>query len=125
MTLAFVFEITNPNKYAVKLDSSQFSLYFEDYELRVVNDSNVMWIPAETTNMKVMTVTLTPFSTFTKFLLAHKVTAEKRGDKPWDLIEKWWTALPDMSFPVKIKEGAFVFAADGVVKVVAVDITYP
>jgi hypothetical protein len=125
VTLSFVFDITNPNPYPVKLDSSKFSLFFEDYELRVVNDDNPMWIPAEKTNTKALVVTLTPTSTFGKFMLAHAVKAKERGDDPWGLIEKWWKGLPDMSFPINIKEGAFVFSADGVVKVVTVEATYP
>ena len=125
VTLSFVFEITNPNSYPVQLDSSKFSLFFEDYELRIVNDNNPMWIPAEKTNTKALTVTLTPGSTFGKFILAHAIKAKERGDKPWELIEKWWTGLEDMSFPINVKEGAFVFMADGVVKVVGVEATYP
>jgi hypothetical protein len=125
VTMDFVFEITNPNQYPVKLDSAQFFLNFEDYELRVVNDDNAMWIPAGKTNAKVLTVTLTPNSTFAKFILAHAIKAKKRGDSPWELIEKWWSGLPDMSFPILVNEGSFVFSADGVVKVVPVVANYP
>ncbi len=125
VTLDFVFEITNPNEYPVSLDSSQFFLFFDNYELRVVNDDNQMWIPAGKTNYKVLHVTLTPFSTYVKFLLASKELALKRGDKPWDKITQWWTGLPDMSFPIDLKDGNFTFSADGVVKVVPVNITYP
>jgi LEA14-like dessication related protein len=125
VTLDFVFDITNPNKYPVKLDSAQFFLYFEDYELRVVNDNNPMWIPAEKTNAKVLSVTLTPNSTFGKFILTHAIKAKERGDSPWELIEKWWTGLPDMSFPIGVNEGSFVFSADGLVKVVPVVATDP
>jgi len=125
VTLDFVFEVTNPNDYPIKLDSAQFFIYFEGYELRVVNDSHPMWIPAGKTNTKVLSVTLTPFSTYAKFLLAGKQLAMERGDKPWEKIQKWWTELPEMSFPIELKEGAFTFMADGVVRVVPVNIKYP
>jgi len=125
ITLSFVFEITNPNSYPVMLDSSKFFLYFEDYELRVVNDNNPQWIPAGKTNTKVLTVTVTPTSTFGKFILTHAIKAKERGDKPWELIQKWWTGLPDMAFPIHVKEGSFVFMADGLVKVADVEATYP
>jgi len=124
-TLAFVFEITNPNSYPVLLDSSQFFLFFDDYELRVVRDVNEMWIPAGKTNAKVLHVTLTPFSTYVKFLLASKEMALKRGDKPWDKVEQWWTGLPDMSFKIDVKEGSFSFKANGVSKVLGFSATYP
>ena len=125
MSLDFVFSITNPNDYPVRYDSSSFYLYFEDYELRVVNDSNPQWIPPGKTNTKVLNVTLTPFSTYAKFLLAGKQLAMERGDKPWDKIQKWWTEIPEMSFPIDLKEGNFTFSADGVVKVVPLKVRYP
>ncbi len=123
--LDFVFEITNPNSFPVKLDSAQFSLFFDDYELRVVNDENPMWIPAGKTNTKVLNVTLTPVSTLYHFLLASKQLAMERGDKPWDKIKQWWTGLPDMSFPIDLKEGVFTFMAEGIAKVVPVEARYP
>lgn len=125
VTLAFVFQITNPNSYPVLLDSSQFFLFFDDYELRVVRDVNEMWIPAGKTNSKVLHVTLTPFSTYTKFILAGKQLALERGDKAWDKITQWWTGLPDMSLKIDIKEGSFSFKANGVSKVLGFSATYP
>jgi hypothetical protein len=125
VTLDFIFEITNPNSYPVLLDSAQFFLFFDDYELRIVRDMNEMWIPAGKTNSKVLRVTLTPFSTYAKFLLAGKQLAQERGDKPWDKITEWWTGLPDMSFKIDVKEGSFSFRADGVSKVLTFSTTYP
>jgi hypothetical protein len=125
VTLAFVFEITNPNSYPVKLDASKFFLFFEDYELRVVNDLNEMWIPAGKTNLKVLHVTLTPFSTFVKFLLVHAEKAKERKVVPWKLVEKWWNGLPEMAFPIGVREGTFTFSADDVVKTLAFEATYP
>jgi len=125
VTLEFVFEIANPNSYPILLDSSQFFLYFDDYELRIVKDMNEMWIPAGKTNSKVLHVTLTPFSTYAKFLLAGKELAIKRGDKPWDKITQWWTGLPDMSFKIDVKEASFSFSANGVSTVVGINVTYP
>lgn len=125
VTLAFVFEITNPNNYPVSLDSCHFFLFFDDYELRIVKDMNAMWIPARKNNSKVLHVTLTPNSTNAKFLLASAELAKKRGDKSWDKIKQWWTGLPDMSFKIDIKEASFIFKADGVSKVVSFQATYP
>ena len=125
ITLDFVFEITNPNQFPVSLESSQFFLFFDDYDLRVVNDNNPQWIPAGKTNSKVLHVTITATTTWVKFLLAGKELALKRGDDPWKKIEGWWLALPDMSFPIDLKDGAFVFEAGGVVKAVPIKIRYP
>jgi len=125
ITLDFVFEITNPNQFPVSLESSQFFLFFDDYDLRVVNDNNTQWIPAGKTNTKVLHVTLTATTTWVKFLLAGKELALKRGDDPWKKIEGWWLGLPDMSFPIDLKDGAFVFEAGGIVKAVPIKIRYP
>jgi len=125
VTLEFVFEIANPNSYPILLDSSQFFLYFDDYELRIVKDMNEMWIPAGKTNSKVLQVTLTPFSTYVKFLLASKELALERGDKPWDKITQWWTGLPDMALKIDVKEASFSFSANGVSKAVGFVATYP
>jgi hypothetical protein len=125
LSLDFVFEITNPNDFSIQYESSDFYLYFEDYELRVVNDSNPMWIPPGKTNSKVLNVTLTPFSTYAKFLLASKQLAAERGDQPWQKIEYWWEKIPEMSFRIDLKEGNFTFSADGITKVVPVNIKYP
>jgi hypothetical protein len=124
VTLDFVFNIENPNPYPVLLESSQFFLFFDDYELRIVNDENEMWIPAGKTNKKILNVTLTPYSTYVKFLLASKELALERGDKPWDKITQWWTGLPDMSFPIDLKEGAFTFTANGISKTVPYQVRY-
>jgi len=125
VTLDFVFEITNPNEFPVSLESSQFFLFFDDYDLRVVNDNNPQWIPAGKINTKVLHVTLTATTTWVKFLLAGKELALKRGDKPWKKVEGWWLGLPDMSFPIDLKDGAFIFEAGGIVKVVPIKIRYP
>ena len=125
VSLDFVFEITNPNSFPVQYESSSFYLFFEDYELRVVNDSNPMWIPPGKTNSKVLSVTLTPFSTYAKFLLASKELAAKRGDDPWKKIQFWWEKIPEMGFRIDLKEGNFTFNADGITKVAPVTMKYP
>ncbi|MBW1784801.1 MAG: hypothetical protein JRL30_29165 [Deltaproteobacteria bacterium] len=125
VTLAFVFEITNPNSYPVLLNDAQFFLYFDDYELRIVKDMNEMWIPAGKTNSKVLHVTLDPVTTWGKFLLAGKQLAQERGDKPWDKVSQWWLGLPDMALKIDVTEGSFSFRADGVPKVVGFSATYP
>ncbi len=124
VTLEFVFNIENPNAYPVLLEDSQFFLFFDDYDLRVVNDNNEMWIPAGKTNQKVLHVTLTATTTWVKFLLAGKQLAMDRGDDPWKKVEEWWTKLPDMSFPIDLKEGAFTFTANGISRTVPYQVRY-
>jgi hypothetical protein len=40
-------------------------------------------------------------------------------------VEKIWVEAPNFSFPVRVKEGAAVFKADGLTNVVAFSGTYP
>jgi hypothetical protein len=125
VTLAFIFDITNPNSYPIQYESGSFYVFFDDYELRVVNDNNPMWIPAGMTNTKVLTVTIDVWTTYAKFLLAGKQQALDRGDDPWKKVDGWFTNLPEMSFPIDIKDGGFTFSADGIVKAVPIKVRYP
>jgi hypothetical protein len=125
ITLAFIFNIMNPNTYPIQYESGSFYVFFDDYELRVVNDNNPMWIPAGMSNSKVLTVTIDPATTWAKFLLAGKQLALERGDDPWKKVEEWFTELPEMSFPIDLKDGGFTFSADGVWKSVPIAERYP
>jgi hypothetical protein len=125
ITLLFVFDITNPNDFPIRYDSSSFFVFFEDYELRVVNDGNPMWIPAGMTNSKVLPLTIDGVTTWGKFLLAGKQLAMERKDDPWKKVEQWFTELPDMSFPIDLKDGQFAFSANGITRAVPVKVRYP
>jgi hypothetical protein len=125
VTLLFVFNITNPNDFPVRYDSGSFFLFFEDYELRVVNDNNPQWIPAGMTNSKVLPVTIDAVTTWGKFLLAGKQLAMERKDDPWKKVEEWFTNLPEMSFPIDLKDGQFAFSADGLTRAVPIKVRYP
>ena len=45
-------------------------------------------------------------------------TAKAKGMDPWSAMEKWWTTIGDMAFPIMINDGDFTFTADGVAKVI-------
>ena len=60
-----------------------------------------------------------------RIMRAVKSQLKAKGMNPWQAIEKWWTAIPDMSFPIMIHEGAFTFNADGVDKVVPYKVLIP
>ena len=50
LDLNFIFDIKNPNSYPVALESLNFTVAFEDYDLNTVGSQDVMWIPAGKTN---------------------------------------------------------------------------
>src|SRR4030042_5709302 len=50
LDLNFIFDIKNPNPYPVALESLNFTVAFEDFDLNTVGSQEVMWIPAGKTN---------------------------------------------------------------------------
>ncbi|MBW1778725.1 MAG: hypothetical protein JRJ54_14195, partial [Deltaproteobacteria bacterium] len=50
LDLAFIFEITNPNDFPVKMEKFQFTVGFEDFDVNTVLSNEAMWIPAGKTN---------------------------------------------------------------------------
>jgi len=50
---------------------------------------------------------------------------QEKGIAVHDQLEKWWTGIPDFSFPVHVKEGSAVFKADKATAVSAFSGTYP
>ncbi len=50
MSMAFIFNIENPNKYPIQLDGFSFSINFEEFEVNTVTLPDTMWILAGKTN---------------------------------------------------------------------------
>ena len=50
---------------------------------------------------------------------------KEMGVSFWDLLEKWWTGIPEFSFPVHVKEGKAVFTAGDITQVANFSATYP
>jgi len=118
LTLAVTFNITNPNPYPVLLDGYKFTLAFEEFDIITVNGYDTQWIPAGKTNQLRVTTMVLPFTAFYTLAVTGGYKLKAKGVNAWQAIEKWWTAIPDMSFPIMIHEGAFTFNADGIDKVV-------
>ena len=118
LPMAFVFNITNPNDYPVKLEGFGFTVAFEDFDVNMVNAFETQWIPAGKTNQISVASVLDVHQVLLSLLIpnAEKVKANKTT--PWDLLEKWWTQIPNMTVPVEARKGAATFTADGVQKVI-------
>ena len=50
---------------------------------------------------------------------------KEKGWGPFEALERWWKGVPEYTVPVTVKEGAFTFKADGLVKVLPFEATYP
>ena len=124
LDLHFIFEIKNPNPYPVALESLNFKIAFEDFDLNTVGSQEVMWIPAGKTNeLRVTAIFDIPQASGVGLTGGFRLM--ERGIAVHDQLEKWWTNIPDFAFPVQVNEGAAVFKADKMTGVAAFSASYP
>ena len=125
INLAFIFQIQNPNDYPVMMEKIQFTMGFEEFDLYTVIANEPMWIPAGKTNE----IRLNSLSDARQALLSLLVTGgfklKEQGISPWDALEKWWTDAPEFGFQINVREGSAIFNADGLMKGVTFNFTFP
>jgi len=125
LAIAVTFNITNPNPYPVFLDQYLFTLAFEGFELITVNGYETQWIPPGKTNQLRASTLITARSALLILGAVSGHQLKAKGMDPWSAMEKWWTTIADMAFPINIGDGNFTFTANGVEKVVYFSATYP
>jgi LEA14-like dessication related protein len=125
LPMAFLFNITNPNDYPVKLDGFGFTVAFEDCEVNMVNAFETQWIPAGKTNQISVVSILDVHQVLLGLLLPSHEKVKAKNTTPWALLEKWWTEIPNMTVPIEVNKGAATFTADGVQKVVPFAAKFP
>jgi hypothetical protein len=125
LPLAITFNITNPNPYPVLLDGYKFTIAFEEFDLVTVNGYDTQWIPAGKTNQLRPSTMITVHSGLLSLLVTGGYKLKAKGTNAWAALEKWWTTIPDMAFPITIHEGAFTFKANGVSKTLPFKAAYP
>jgi len=118
LPMAFLFNIVNPNDYPVKLDGFGFTVAFDGFEVNMVNAFETQWIPSGKTNqLSVMSIVDVQQVLLSLLIPSHEQVKAK-NTTPWDLLEKWWTEIPNMTVPIGVEKGAATFTADGVQKVI-------
>lgn len=125
LPMAFVFNITNPNDYPVKLDGFGFTVAFEDFDVNMVNAFETQWIPAGKTNQISVASILDVQQVLLSLLIPNAEKVKEKGTNAWALLEKWWTDIPNMTVPIEVKRGAATFVADGEQKVVSFATKFP
>jgi hypothetical protein len=125
LPLAVTFNITNPNPYPVFLDGYKFTIAFEEFDMITVKGYETQWIPAGKTNQLRATTMLTPGTAVGNLMVTSGFKLKAKGTNAWDALEKWWTTIPDMAFPITIHEGSFPFTANGASKTLGLKATYP
>jgi len=123
---AFIFNIKNPNEFPVLMDNLKYTVALDGCDLNTPSSQEAIWIPGgKTTQLRTYCV-LGMFEASGALVFAEGgFKIKKMNMPPMDLIEKWWTAAPDFSFPVELKDGSAVFKADGITKVAAFKAKYP
>jgi hypothetical protein len=125
LPMAFLFNIVNPNDYPVQLDGFGFTVAFDGFEVNLVNAFETQWIPTGKTNqLSVMSIVDVQQVLLSLLIPSHEQVKAK-NTTPWDLLEKWWTEIPNMTVPIEVKKGAATFTADGVQKIVPFAFKYP
>jgi hypothetical protein len=112
MDLAFVFNVTNPNPFPVKLEDLKFSVAFEDFELNTVTAYETMWIPPNKTNQYRVHAMFDVFTSFLSLGVTGGFQLKARNVAPWDQLEKWWDGVQTFSFPISVNNGTATFKAD-------------
>jgi hypothetical protein len=126
LPMSFLFDVHNPNDFPVLLDGITYTVAFDkDFEVITTNVNDLYWIPANKTSQVRVSTLITVRSALTGLLLANATALKQRGWDAWATLEKWWTGVPDLSVPVTVKNAAFTFKADGLLKVVPFEATVP
>ena len=125
LPLSFLFNIQNPNPYPIMLEGMKFTVAFDkDFDLVTFNNSDSYWIPANGVDQVRATTMITARSALLSLLVTGGYKLKARKINAWQALEKWWKGVPDYSVPVTVKEGAFIFKADGVTKVLPFSATF-
>ena len=125
LDLAFIFNIENPNEYAVKMESLKFTVAFEEFDLNTVASTDTMWIPAGKTNQVRVHAHFDVRQSLLSLLVTGGFQLKAKGTNAWDQLEKWWTEIPEYTVPVHVNAGSAVFKADGLTQVTTFKATFP
>ncbi len=125
LPVAFLFNITNPNDYPINLDGFVFTVGFEDIDINIVNAYETQWIPSGKTNQFSTVLIVDVQQVLGGLLIANYQKVKATNTTPWDLLEKWWTEVPNMTVPIEVKIGTATFTADDVQKIVPFAFKYP
>ena len=119
LPIAFIFNITNPNKFPVQLDGFGFTIAFEDFDVNMVNAYETQWIPPGKTNQITVYSIMDVHQALLSLLVPNAFKVKEKGTNAWAILEKWWTGIPAYNIPIHVKGGSATFLAGEEQKVVA------
>ena len=125
LELLFIFNVENPNPYPVLLESLQFTIAFEEFDLNTVKSSAEQWIPAGKTNQIAVPAHFDVRQSLLSLLVTGGFKLKEKGTNAWAALEGWWTGIPNYEVPVHVKDGAAIFKAGSVVQAATFNATFP
>ncbi|MCF8030180.1 MAG: LEA type 2 family protein [Desulfohalobiaceae bacterium] len=125
LPMSFLFEVKNPNPYPVKISSLTYSIAFEGFTLKTMNNQDEYWIPAKGTDHIRSNTMITVRQSILSLKVASAQQLEEKGWSAPQALKRWWTKVPKLQVPVQVKQGRVNFQADGVSEIVSFEGTYP
>ena len=125
LPMSFLFRVDNPNPYPVRMDNLKYTVSFEGFSLKTVNNNDDYWIPAKGTDHIRSTTMITVRSAILSLKVASGFKLKERGWTAPEALERWWTRIPMLEVPVRVEEGRASFRADGVSEVATFEGIYP
>ena len=125
LTMSFLFRVENPNPYPVKISNLSYSISFEGFTLKTVNNQDEYWIPEKGTDHIRSTTMITVRSAILSLKVANAFKLKEKGWSAPQALKRWWTKIPKAQVPVQVKQGRVAFQANGVSEVATFKGTYP
>jgi hypothetical protein len=131
LDLSFIFDIENPNSYPIQLESLNFTVAFEEFDLNTVGSLETQWIPAGKTNQVRVHAMFDGRQSLLSLLVTGGFKLKEKGmgtgaGAALKQLGTWWQEIPELGFPIHIKEGAAVFSTeDGENNVSVFNAIYP
>ena len=126
LPMSFLFDIQNPNPYPVLLEGFRFTVAFDgDFEVVTLNNQDAYWIPAGMTDQVRVNTMITVRSALLSLLVTAGFKLKDRGWDAWQALERWWKGVPEYAVPVTVTEGAAMFSAGDVTRVIPFEATFP
>jgi len=111
LNTAFILNIENPNKEPLMLDELSFTVLFDGFEVNTVTSYEDAWVPGGKKNQLRVLATNEAFPTIVSLMVGAMNVKRIKDMKTsaGKMVGKWWTTIPDFSFPVEVVNGTALF----------------
>ncbi len=125
LPMSFLFKVDNPNPYPVRISNLTYSISFEGFTLKTVNNQDDYWIPADGSDHIRSNTMITVRSAILSLKVASGFKLKEKGWSAPEALQRWWSKIPKAEVPVRVTRGRVAFQANGVSEVVTFEGIYP